>query len=98
VLVIVIIVILAARAMPQYVDLAPCTRCVVAQTTCAAVQSQAVLLYASTRAPSSFASIASALNTNHPAVTATSCSAFSAIPPGGSPITCDITLSPALCQ
>lgn len=99
VVVIVVIGILAAVAIPQFINLAPCARCAVAEGTCAALASQAVLLYASTKAPSSYASIAATLSTSGVSVSATSCSGFSATPSGGtSAITCDITIPAGLCQ
>ena len=98
VVVIVLIGILAAVALPQFRDIAPCARCAVAEYTCGAVASQAVLLYSSTKAPNSYTSIASTLSTSNVAVAATSCSNFSATASGGSAVTCGITLPAALCQ
>ena len=98
VVVIVLIGILAAVAIPAFVDPSNCARCAVADATCGAVASQAVLLYASTHTPNSYASIASTLSTSNVAVTATSCSNFRATPNGSSAIPCGLTLPAALCQ
>ena len=98
VVVIVIVGILAAIAIPQYIDFGPCARCAVAQATCGAIPSQAVLLYASNKGPSSPATIASALATGDVTVAGTGCSSFSAAPVGGGFISCNITLPPNLCQ
>jgi MSHA pilin protein MshA len=52
IVVIVILGILAAVAIPQFVDVSAQARTAVAQGACGALHSSAVLLYASTRAPS----------------------------------------------
>jgi prepilin-type N-terminal cleavage/methylation domain-containing protein len=57
VVVIIILGILAAIAVPQFTDVAAEARTAVANATCGALQSSAVLLYASTKAPSSTVSI-----------------------------------------
>jgi type IV pilus assembly protein PilA len=98
VVVMVIIGILAAVLIPQFRDIAPCARCAVAEATCAALASQAVLLYGSTQAPNTYSSIASSLVTSNVSVAATSCSNFTATASGGSPTTCGITLPSGLCQ
>ena len=98
VVVIVLIGILAAVAIPQFTDLAPCARCTVAESTCAALASQAVLLYASTKTPNSYQSIASSLITGNVSVAGTSCGNFTATASGGSPTSCGITLPTGLCQ
>jgi len=98
VVVIVLIGILAAIAIPQFVDIAPCARCAAAEATCGAVASQAALLYASTNAPNTYTSIATSLVTSGVSVAASSCSNFSATPSGGGAITCGISLPAALCQ
>ena len=99
VITIVVVGILAAVAIPQFINLAPCARCAVAEGTCHAIASQAALLYASTKAPSSYSTIASSLVTSNVTVAATSCSGFSVTPSGGtSAITCGINLPASLCQ
>jgi prepilin-type N-terminal cleavage/methylation domain-containing protein len=57
VVVIVILGILAAVAVPQFTDLAGSARTAVGQGACGALQSSAVLLYASTKATSSITQI-----------------------------------------
>ena len=98
VVVMIIIGILAAIVIPQYVDLGPCARCAVADATCGTVHTQAVLLYASTKGPNPAASIAASVATSGVTLTATSCSNFRAQPSGGSSIPCGFTLPSNLCQ
>lgn len=99
VVIIVLIGILAAVAIPRFIDPTPCARCAAAEHTCGVLASQAVLLYGSTRAPSSFATIASSVSTANISVTATSCSNFQVTPSGGtSAISCGVTLPDSLCQ
>lgn len=96
---IVLIGILAAVALPNFINPTPCARCAVAQATCGAIASQAALLYASTKTPNSYSAIATTLSTSNVSVAASSCSGFSATPAGGSSaITCDLNLPPSLCQ
>lgn len=71
VVVIVILGILAAVAVPQFVDIAGEARQAVADSGCGAVQSQAVLFYASTRAPVPAASITDGVNASSSGVTIT---------------------------
>lgn len=99
VVVIVLLAILSAVAIEQFIDLGPCARCAVAEGTCGAIPAQAALLYGSTNAPNSYASIASSLSTMNVSVAASSCSNFSATPAGGSSsISCGINLPSGLCQ
>lgn len=96
---IILIGILAAVAIPQFTDPTPCARCAAADYTCGVVVSQAALLYASIKAPSSFGAIASSVSTANISVTATSCSNFRVTPSGGtSSISCGLTLPASLCQ
>jgi prepilin-type N-terminal cleavage/methylation domain-containing protein len=60
VVVIVILGILAAVAIPQFTDLSASARLAVNQSACGALQSSAVLLYGSNNATSPFATIATA--------------------------------------
>ena len=55
VVVIVILGILAAIAVPQFTDISTQARTAVAQGACGALQSSAVLLYASNKAPATYA-------------------------------------------
>lgn len=59
VVVIVILGILAAIAVPQFTDISTQARTAVAQGACGALQSSAVLLYASNKAPATYASVTS---------------------------------------
>jgi prepilin-type N-terminal cleavage/methylation domain-containing protein len=69
VVVIVILGILAAVAVPQFVDIAGTAEQAVAESGCGAVQSQAVIFYASTRAPVPTASIVAGVNAGSTGVT-----------------------------
>jgi prepilin-type N-terminal cleavage/methylation domain-containing protein len=89
VVVIVILGILAAIAIPKYTDLATSARAASAQGMCGALASSAVLLYASNKAPGSGANIIAGTSysaTDFTAVTnalgATGCT-FSVTPAGG---------------
>jgi prepilin-type N-terminal cleavage/methylation domain-containing protein len=62
VVVIVILGILAAVAVPQFTDLAASARTAVGQSACGSAQSAAVLLYASNKAPSLAATIVTNVN------------------------------------
>ena len=57
IVVIVILGILAAIAIPQFTDISTQARTAVAQGACGALQSSAVLLYASNKAPAAITSI-----------------------------------------
>src|SRR5438045_9566603 len=88
IVVIVILGILAAVAIPQFTDTTAAARAASAQGACAAVSSQAVLLYASYRTPAYYGSIRDQLNAGASGsaqipVTATACHAFSVTPSGG---------------
>jgi prepilin-type N-terminal cleavage/methylation domain-containing protein len=63
IVVIVILGILAAVAIPQFTDTSAAARTSARQGICSAVSSQAVLLYASTKAPNTDDAIASSLHT-----------------------------------
>ena len=104
VVVIVILGILAAVAIPKYTDLSTSARTAVAQGMCGALASSAVLLYASNKAPTTGASIIS--NTAYNAsdfsavtnayVAATGCT-FSVTPTGGSATACTV-VGTSLCN
>jgi len=98
VVVLVIVGILAAVAVPQFTDLTTDARTAVVNSTCGAVQSSAVLLYASTKGPSGFQSI---INNTSVAggvsISGTSCSAISVTPPGGTSTACGMTIPTGLC-
>ena len=106
VVVIVILGILAAVAIPQFVDTSSSARTAVGQSACGALQSAAVLLYASNRTFSSIGQIVASTSTSGvqfgPAATM-SCSTVHAYVPTeagvgtGGDVTCT-ALPTALCQ
>lgn len=96
IVVLVILGILAAVAVPQFADVSADARTAVVNSTCGAIQSSAVLLYASVRAPSTAAAINS--NTSFSGVTVTNAGCtFSVTPQGGTPVACTV-IPPALCS
>ena len=98
VVVIVILGILAAIAVPQFTDLAADARLAVGQGACGALQSSAVLLYASKKTNSTAAQIASNVTVTGGTFTTQTCAASVFTPTGGSnPTTC-AALPTALCQ
>jgi prepilin-type N-terminal cleavage/methylation domain-containing protein len=101
IVVIVILGILAAVAIPQFTDTSAAARTSARQGACSAVASQAVLLYASTRTPNSPASILAAITagTSGITITGTTCSNFAAQASGDTGATaCGITLPAGVCQ
>lgn len=80
VVVIVILGILAAVAVPQFVDTADSARGAVGQSACGALQSQAVMYYASNKAQSSLSAMVTAVNGSSSGVelSATDCSTIQA--------------------
>ena len=96
IVVIVILGILAAIAIPKYSDLSTAARTASAQGMCGALASSAVLLYASNKGPTSGANILSNTSysaTDYSAVTnalgATGCT-FSVTPTGGAATACTL--------
>lgn len=98
VVVIVILGILAAVAVPQFVDIAGSARQAVADAGCGAVQSQAVIFYASTRAAVPSASITNGVNAASTGVTITNTGCtFTATATGGTEFkTCNVP-TPGIC-
>ena len=98
VVVIVILGILAAIAIPQFTDVAAEARTAVANATCGAVQSAAVLLYASNKAPTTRAAIMGFTTTSGVALAAgaTQC-VVEVTPTNGSPVNCT-AIPAALCN
>lgn len=88
VVVIVILGILAAIAVPQFQDLAADARSAVGQGACGALQSSAVLLYASNKAATPIATIVSNTTVSGGSFTTSSCAASQFTPTGGSAVTC----------
>jgi prepilin-type N-terminal cleavage/methylation domain-containing protein len=102
IVVIVILGILAAVAIPQFTDTSAAARGAATQAACSSVASQAVLLYASTRAPNSAASILAAIQTGTSGITISNsaspatCNGFQAIS-GPTTLNC-VTLPAGVCQ
>ncbi len=78
VVVIVILGILAAVAIPQFADTSTAARTAVAQSACGAVQSTAVLLYASNKAASPIATILSNTTTSGVTLAGAACNSITA--------------------
>ena len=96
IVVLVILGILAAVAVPQFTDVTAEARTAVVNATCGAIQSSAVLLYASTRSPNTAAAIDA--NTSFSGVNVTNAGCvFSVQPRGGTPVACP-TIPAALCS
>lgn len=80
VVVIVILGILAAVAVPQFIDTADSARTAVGQSACGALQSQAVMFYASNKAATSLGTMIAAVNSSSTGVelSGTTCNGVSA--------------------
>jgi MSHA pilin protein MshA len=98
VVVIVILGILAAVAVPQFTDLTASARTAVAEAACGAVQSTAVLMYASAKAPSAATAIIGATTASGGAFSGSTCSTIAFTPTGGSSHTCTPAIPAALCN
>lgn len=98
VVVIVILGILAAVAVPQFTDLSASAKQAVGQAACGAVQSTAVLLYASNKAPTAAATIFGATTVTGGTFTTTTCAAGVFTPTGGTPTTTCQVIPAALCS
>jgi len=98
VVVIVILGILAAVAVPQFVDIAGSARQAVADSGCGAVQSQAVIYYASTRAAVPSISITTGVNAASTGVTITNAGCtFTATANGGTEFATCTVPTPGIC-
>lgn len=98
VVVIVILGILAAIAVPQFTDLSSSARTAVGDAACGAAQSTAVLLYAQNKTASSIGAITSATTVSGGSFTpVTNCSTYSFTPTGGSAVPCT-AIPTALCN
>ena len=97
VVVIVILGILAAVAVPKFTDLSVDARNAVGQGACGALHSSAVLLYASNKAPSAAADIVTNTTVSGGSFTTSSCAASVFTPTGGNPSTC-AAIPAALCS
>ena len=98
VVVIVILGILAAVAIPQFTDLSSAAKTAVVDGTCGAAQSAAVLLYASNKVPSTSTDIRNFMTVQGVTVTISSCN-VTVTPSGGSATACSSNPIPAtLCS
>lgn len=99
IVVIVILGILAAVAIPQFTDVSTQARTAVAQGACGALHSSAVLLYASNKAPSNIAAITgNVVASSTIDYLGSSCAAPVARETSAAPITVPCgTIPPALC-
>ena len=96
VVVIVILGILAAVAIPQFTDLSSAARDAVGDAACGALQSTAVLLYASNKGTSTSSSIVAATTVSGGAFGGSTCANRTFTPTGGTARTC-VTLPAAFC-
>lgn len=100
VVVIVILGILAAVAVPKFLDVQTSAQTAVLQSTCGALQSQAVIAYASAKAPVPLATIIGDLTYDTSNVTITApasgCSGITLKYTGGPSMSC--TISSDVCQ
>jgi MSHA pilin protein MshA len=96
VVVIVILGILAAVAIPQFTDLANDARLAVGQGACGALQSSAVLLYASNKTGNTATNIVANTIVTQGAFGSAGCTR-TFIPTAGAPITTCTTIPAALC-
>ena len=87
VVVIVILGILAAVAIPQFTDLSTAAKTAVGNATCGALQSSAVMLFASTTTSSTFTAVKNATTTSGVTI-AGDCTAPTATPTGGTAVAC----------
>jgi len=97
IVVLVILGILAAVAVPQFSDVTAEARTAVVNATCGAIQSSAVLLYASTRTSNTTAAIQSNTSFSGVTVGVTSPCVFNVTPQGGSAVDCPV-IPAALCS
>jgi MSHA pilin protein MshA len=96
IVVIVILGILAAVAVPQFTDVSGEARTAVAQASCGAVQSTAVLLYASNKTSSTASVIRTATQTQGVTLAGATCNGITATS-GTTVVNCTAIPSPALC-
>jgi MSHA pilin protein MshA len=96
VVVIVILGILAAVAIPQFTDLSASARTAVGNASCGALQSTAVMRYASTTTSSTYATLTAA-TTATGGTFGGSCAAPTFTPTGGTAVTCTV-LSSTFCS
>jgi prepilin-type N-terminal cleavage/methylation domain-containing protein len=92
VVVIVILGILAAVAIPQFTDLSASARTAVGNASCGALQSSAVMLFASTTTSSTFATLTGATTATGGAFGG-NCGAPTFTPTGGTAVNCTVIAS-----
>ena len=97
VVVIVIMGILAAVAIPQFTDLGVQARAAVAQASCGALMSAATILYASTGTSNTMTNIRAITTATGGAFNAAGCAATTFTPTGGVALACP-AVPPALCS
>ena len=97
VVVIVILGILAAVAIPQFTDTTAAARTAVGQAACGALQSSATLLYASNRAATPIATIISNTTVTGGSFTAGGCGGTTFTPTDGSAVACG-TIPAVMCN
>jgi prepilin-type N-terminal cleavage/methylation domain-containing protein len=88
VVVIVILGILAAVAIPQFTDLSATARTAVGQAACGTLSSTAIMLYASSRSANSFATIHGLVTVTDGGAFGGTCAAPTYTPNGGTAVTC----------
>ena len=98
VVVIVILGILAAIAVPQFTDLSQSARDAVKEGACGALQSSAVLLYASTKGPNTYTAIKNNVSLSSNLVLGGNCAAPTVTYSGDATIKTCTTLPTALCN
>ncbi len=98
VVVIVILGILAAIAVPQFTDLSQSARDAVKEGACGAIQSSAVLLYASTKGPNTIAAIIGNVSVSSNLTLGGSCASPTVTYSGDATIKTCTTLPAALCN
>lgn len=98
VVVIVVLGILAAIAVPQFIDVSGQARTAVAQSACGAIQSQAVLHFASNRTSTPVATLIAAVNSSSSGVelSGASCATIQANVPSVATPTTTLVCTPAL--
>ena len=98
VVVIVILGILAAIAVPQFTDLSQSARDAVKEGACGAIQSSAVLLYASNKAPSNIGAILGNVSVSSNLTLGGTCAAPTVTYSGDATVKTCSTLPSALCN
>jgi prepilin-type N-terminal cleavage/methylation domain-containing protein len=86
--VIVILGILAAVAVPQFTDLSASARTAVGQAACGAIQSTAIMYFASTRGANLYASLKAATTVTDGGSFGGTCTAPTYTPSGGTAVSC----------